>query len=332
MKFTAIYNSSGIHVCIKRLFGNPNPSDRRVAIVAYVGTDGELYLPQPENLHVICSPSAGATDPNVIRSLRKRGAKVQFSDNLHMKVYWSKHRGCLITSANASSSALGKNGLKEAGVLLPPRSVDIGKLIKYANPREVTVKELRRLDRESREVAKGRSRTSIRGQSIAGFLDWYGLPDPSTWKLAWCDYELAGAAESTKEKTFVEYGLLKPNTWVCAAKGNFKTNDWLLVFTFAKNGIENMHWIFVDFLVETGNKDKRFYFEEWPLHAVQVHPVSKYPPPPFKITPAFRKAFRRAVDRYSAERIKDSDSVIPPRRLLSHVAEFLQERQANGHD
>src|SRR4030043_394789 len=98
-----LYSSAEIHAGIKRLFSEPSPHDRRIALVAYVGSDGESYLPHPNGLRVICSPSAGGTDPETLRRLMKRGARVEFSDALHMKVYWSRNRGCIIASANASS-------------------------------------------------------------------------------------------------------------------------------------------------------------------------------------------------------------------------------------
>src|SRR5664280_293419 len=149
-----LYSSADIHAGIKRLFSQPNSSDRRVALVAYVGSDGESYLPHPENLRVICSPSAGGIDPDTLRSLMKRNAKVEFSDNLHMKIYWSRNRGCIITSANASSSALGVSSLKEAGIWLPPGIDKIDQLIKYANPRPINPSELRKLDTQSKERKK----------------------------------------------------------------------------------------------------------------------------------------------------------------------------------
>jgi len=124
-----LYSSADIHAGIKRLFSQPSPRDRRVTLVAYVGSDGESYLPHPDGLRVICSPSAGGTDPETLRRMIKRGATVEFSDGLHMKVYWSRNRGCIITSANASSSALGVSSLKEAGIWPPPRVIKIDKLI-----------------------------------------------------------------------------------------------------------------------------------------------------------------------------------------------------------
>src|SRR2546430_10883751 len=48
--------------------------------------------------------------------LRRRKAKIFKSERLHMKVYWSSRKGCVICSANASGSALGGSSQKEAGV------------------------------------------------------------------------------------------------------------------------------------------------------------------------------------------------------------------------
>jgi hypothetical protein len=149
-KSVLLYTSAEIHTCIKRLFGQPSADDKRVALVAYVGSDGEKYRPHPEGLRLICNPSAGGTDPDTLRSLLKRKATVEISDRLHMKVYWSKNRGCVITSANASSNALGKGGLKEAGIWLPSRAVDVGRLIRYAQPRKLRESDLRQLDKASR--------------------------------------------------------------------------------------------------------------------------------------------------------------------------------------
>lgn len=153
-KVKILYSSNEIHSAIKRLFSEPSTQDRRVVLVAYVGGGAELYLPYPKSLHVICSPSPGGTDPDTLRRLIKRGAKVEISYKLHMKVYWSHSRGCVLLSANAPSSALGLGGLKEAGVYFPPGLLDIDRLIKYASSRLVRQSDLHKLDRQSREQKK----------------------------------------------------------------------------------------------------------------------------------------------------------------------------------
>ena len=132
MEATVLYSSAAIHAKIKSILGQPKNGERRVAIVAYVGEHAPAYLPQPKGLSLICCPAPGATSAAALRRIMHAGANVRFAERLHMKVYWSQARGCIITSANLSSSALGASGLKEAGVFLPPGSVDIDELIHRA--------------------------------------------------------------------------------------------------------------------------------------------------------------------------------------------------------
>jgi hypothetical protein len=314
---------SEIHSCIKRLFKNPASSDKRVALVAYIGSDAESYLPTPTNLRIICSPQAGGTDPDALRRLKKRGATVEFSAGLHMKVYWSKLRGCLITSANASSSALGAGGLKETGVLLPPRRVNIRKLIKYARPRLISSKELRLIDRKTREVKKNMGKQDKNRERGISFLEWFSLPHRTQWKIEWTDDEVSGSSKAAKGQTLSIYGCKEPHKWTAVGKNRAKTSDWLLTFTFTNRGIKSVEWQYVDFLVKIGRKEKQYYNKDWPFHAVQVHPLSKYPLPPFRITPQFRKALYRGIKEYSAEKIIHAKSAIPPAKLLNHVIKSL---------
>ena len=46
------YTSGSIHSEIKRLFANPGPGERRVALVAYVGSDALKLLPHPKGVAV----------------------------------------------------------------------------------------------------------------------------------------------------------------------------------------------------------------------------------------------------------------------------------------
>jgi hypothetical protein len=317
-----LYTSDDIHTEIKKLFGQPDRDDRRVALVAYVGGNAESYLPHPEGLRLICSPSAGGTDPDTLRRMIKRGARVEFSDGLHMKVYWSQKRGCVIGSANASSSALGLGGLKEAGVWLPPGTVDVEKLIKYARPRLLKEKELRSLDVRSREHRKN-TRNVDRKARFADFLEWYDSPYHSAWKLVWAEEVVFGDAKAAKEQTLSEYGRREPYTWSCFEKGMAKPNEWLLSFFFTKNGVNSIEWQYVDFFVKVGSRDK-IYDRNYPYHAVQVHSPSKYALPPFKITPQFRGAWNRAIKKYTPERIMKMKSYAPPVSLLKLVAEEMR--------
>jgi hypothetical protein len=241
-----------------------------------------------------------------------------------MKVYWSKHRGCLITSANASSSALGTNGLKEVGVLLPPGSADIARLIKYARARDIAPRELRQLDTRTREARKNHRKRDSRSKIGPEYLDWYASPHRSPWKLSWWGNAVSGNARASKSKSLAEYGVHEPHTWVSVGKG-VKRSDWVLTFTSAPNGVKEIQWQFVDFLVKVSRNEKRFYFRNRPVHAVQVHSLSRYPLPPFRITRAFRAAFRKAVTLYSLDRVENAHTHTPPKKLLRYTAEFLSE-------
>jgi hypothetical protein len=321
-----LYSSDQIHSAIKKLFSEPGTQDRRVALVAYVGGDGESYLPHSESLRLICSPSPGGTDPDTLRRMLKRGANVEFSDKLHMKVYWSRDRGCIITSANASSSALGVSGLKEAGVYLPPGLVDIDKLIRYASPRDVSQSDLHKLDQRVRAYKRNVGNKGQQKGKAPDFLDWYTSLHRSKWKIAWFGEEVNGTAKAAKEMTYSEYGLKEPYTWGSISKGRVRKTDWLLSFFLTNRGIKSVKWIYVDFIVKISPREERYYFRDWPYHAVQVHTPSRYPLPPFRITAQFRKGLHHAIKRYSHERLMQTKSNLPPVRLLNFISEEIKSR------
>jgi hypothetical protein len=97
-----LYDSESVRNSIIELFEDPRK--RRVAVVAFVGEGAEAYLPNPAGLELFCWPKPGNTDPDTLISLMKRGAKVSFVNDLHMKVYWSESNGTILTSANLSTS------------------------------------------------------------------------------------------------------------------------------------------------------------------------------------------------------------------------------------
>jgi hypothetical protein len=320
MKQQVLYTSGDIHARIKHIFGQPSKSDRRVALVAYVGTDGSKYLPHPEGLRVICNLSAGGTDPDTLRQLINDKAKVEVSDRLHMKVYWSKNRGCVITSANASSNALGKDALREAGVWLPSRTVDIDRLIRYASPREIREGDLRRLDMESREYSKNVRKFPGSRADAQDFSHWYSSPHRQSFKIAWSDHVVSGSAGTVKAQTKAEYGHKEPYFWESCRKGGVRKNDYLLGFSFTEGGgAKGVYWLFTDFVVKLSPKEKRYYTRQFPFNAVQAHAPSKCPTPPFQITPQFRKALSAAVKRYTQDRLIDAKSDAPSAQFLNMI-------------
>lgn len=325
-KMTILYSSSEIHAGIKHLFGQPNARERRVALVAYVGGDGESYLPHPEGLHLICSPSPGGTDPDTLRRLLKRGARVEFANGLHMKVYWSRSRGCIITSANASSNALGVSSLKEAGVFLPPGVVKIDQLIKYAHAKPIQPSDLRRLDRLAGEHTKNMGRRDSSKKQPLDFLDWYSSRHRSEWKIVASDELVTGNPKATKEQTLSEYGRKDPNKWVAVKRGRIRPNDWLLSYATTDAGAKFAEWLYADFVVKGDLKERRFYDRNYPYYVVQVNSPTRYPLPPFKITPAFRSALNKALEQYLPKRDMDAKSNVVSVRFLDLIARGMKAK------
>lgn len=172
-----LYDSKSIREAINKIFNNNN--DRRVAIVAYIGTKAGDYIKNPKGLEIICSPKPGSTDPNTISSFMSKGANIKFSDKLHSKIYWSE-KGCVISSANLSENALSGNQI-ETGILIDSSDFDIDKLINNANAYEINKDNMDKLRLHTRMINK--LPTKIRdiivnnGHKIS-FLEWYSTAVP----------------------------------------------------------------------------------------------------------------------------------------------------------
>lgn len=63
MTLQVLCTSAEIHAGIKRIFGEPDDNDDRVALVAYVGADADRYLPPPEGLRLICTFHQAGRNP-----------------------------------------------------------------------------------------------------------------------------------------------------------------------------------------------------------------------------------------------------------------------------
>jgi hypothetical protein len=318
-----LYKSAAIKKKINELFDAPDKSDRRVALVAYIGQDYADYLPNPRGIDVVCNPTPGATSVIAVDGLRKAGSRVRFSDKLHMKVYWSKARGCVITSANLSKNAFGVRGLKEAGVWLEPNSVDIDKLVREAQPYAVTTSRIERLrvdeNRYERALAQIRPREADSGFQ---YLDWYQLsPAARTpWKLG--DYNGDdGIADAAKDRLNSEFNMDDAANWHGVSKTiSLRQEDWLLQFEYDHESGKvtgKPEWMFVDFVVPFGRPGTDLF------QAIQVHPTRSYERPPFRLTVEFRKALSEAVLKLK-ERSLAKGSMLPSDRLLEEIADRLR--------
>ena len=204
-----------------------------------------------------------------------------------------------------------------------PGMLDIDRLLKYARPRKLTRRELSKLDYKTRAFAKRHGDSYVAGEPAQEFIEWFNLPHRTLWKMVWAVEKLVGAAKAVKEETFAEYARKNPHTWMSVRKGRVKQNDWLLSFYLAKNKVTEVQWMYVDFVVKISPTDKKFYEKDWPCHAVQVHPPSKYPTPPFRLSPQVRAALNRAALRHSFEKTEKAKSDIPSAKFLSLVADEM---------
>ena len=328
MEATVLYSSAAIHAKIKSILGQPKNGERRVAIVAYVGEHAPAYLPQPKGLSLICCPAPGATSAAALRRIMHAGANVRFAERLHMKVYWSQARGCIITSANLSSSALGASGLKEAGVFLPPGSVDIDELIHRAKPEKITDRQMRQLERASRRLRARQGRRSQAKPARRDYLAWYRGPHRSaeSWKLGWWTDLLSRPAAAGKALSRREYDR-DPEDWFSVKRNLAAPEDWLLCFELASSGVRNISWMYVDFVVPVRKSERAIYESGWPQHAIQVHGLARYSSPPFQLDASFRAAFRKAVAEYGAARLQERKTMVPPKKVLDLVAERLSSSE-----
>jgi hypothetical protein len=317
-----LYKSATIRKKINELFGTPDKSDRRIALVAYIGQDYADYLPNPVGVDVVCNPTPGATSVIAVDGLLKAGASVRFSDKLHMKVYWSESRGCVITSANLSKNAFGVRGLKEAGVWLEPKSVDIDKLVKEAQPYAVTDFNIERLrvdgNRYDRAVAQAKPREADTGFQ---YLDWYRLsPAARTpWKVG--DYNGDdGIADAARDRLKNQFNTDEAANWHGVSKKlALREEDWLLQFEYDyEKGtvVGKPAWMFVDFVVRFGRPGTD------PYQAIQVRPIQNYERPPFRLTAEFKEAFSEAVLKLK-DRSPAKGSMLPSGLLLKEIADRL---------
>lgn len=148
MQCEYLKNSDEIREKIAYLFAS---KDRKIVIVAFVGSNAIDYIPNKDNLQIYCWPNSGATSANGIRLLQQKGVKIFFSDNMHKKIYWAENRGTIITSANLTYNALSGNVLQESGVFIPSNDFDIDAEISHLrNIRLAKNEEIEDLERKTR--------------------------------------------------------------------------------------------------------------------------------------------------------------------------------------
>jgi len=292
--------------------------ERRVAIVAFIGSDAEAFLPKAKGLELICWPKEGGTNPDALRRLIKNGVNVMFSDSLHMKIYWSQDQGAVITSANLSSNALGSGNLKEFGIRIPAGKLNIDRVVESVNARPIVESELRKLDRLNKEYLMRNPRVLNTQDKKISFKQWFELPYPPEWKLGWCDCDGTACKEARKIAK-EDYNSLSINDFIAANEDDFSENDWVL--TFRIDNLSKISWLYVDYLAKVPKSEG----EKYPYQAVQVRSSRLYPAPPFRANKAFRDAFSKAVNDFGKTKIKNLVSCVPPAKLLNLIKQHSQE-------
>jgi hypothetical protein len=314
-----LYNSAKISARIRTLFKEPSSSDRRVVLVAYVGRNYAQFLPDVRGIEIVCSPTAGATSASAVSELKTSGAVVKFSDELHMKVYWSAERGCLITSANLSANALQRGKLKEVGVFLNSKDVEIDELLKEAQPYSVTDAHLRKLKKKEDQIDRAMALAGLRRpQPGFQYLEWYKQTAPTRkeWKLGYWDVDVDFAVAG--KELAKSMGRSEPVNCYNVADKQVADGDWLLQFQIdpRKKRVmgSSLQWMFVDGIVPNDRKED----DDLPYQAIQIWPDHKCPHPPFAVTPAFVKAFKAALEQHWSAS-EEGDTMIPSQLLLDEI-------------
>lgn len=309
-----LYSSDMLRTKIKYVLEDPKPNDRRVVLVAFVGGQAETFLPDPDGLQLICALQPGATDGITLSRLKNRGARLFKSDSLHMKVYWSERKGCVICSANASGNALGGGKQKEAGAWFPPGTVDIDRLLLYADPKPVQDRDLKHLTNDhGGEPSRPNPDTQAR---VPDFSEWLTLAGRKDWKLGWWDDE-APFAKVARDKALTSYGVTEPNDFLNVAKEQAGGGNWFLAFRLPQ--VTELCWMYIDFVVRVPENSKA-YDRDYPYQAVQLHAIHNYPAPPFRTDASFQRAFTKAIKKYGTERVERADSLVPCRELIRLIA------------
>ena len=310
-----LYTKSEVRSAITELFSFANR--RRVAITAFVGEGAGAFLPKPEGIELICWPQPGGTNPDAVRYLIASGVRVRFADGLHMKIYWAEGKGAVVTSANLSANALGAGNLREAGVLLPARTVDVDRIIGSIHPRPVSGAELHRLDKVHRRFHTGKWRPFVQAPART-FREWYKEPARSRWKLGW--WNSGGQVSKAARQVSTErYGVRSPHTFIGCTQRQYSDYDYILTFYSQGESISNIEWMYVYFRVKVSRSDKRAYSYGYPYQAVQVSTPKYCPPPPFVASGEFKRAFRRALRAYGLRKLTDRDVTKPPARLVDLI-------------
>jgi hypothetical protein len=314
MGVRVLYTGQEIRNEIRRIFANS--SERRVAVVAFVGKGAIAHLPKPRGLEVYCWARAGCTIVSAIEALQDDGAEVYFAERMHAKVYWAAKSGAIVGSANVSDNAFGSGNLQEAAVAMPSKKVDIERLIRIIKPRPVTPEALEALRRE--EAIERRSRRDAPAKTtIPTFTEWHDGTGGTRWK--WDYYEGYGGEVSRRAKEAAKemHPTYVPQDYVHCNRGTLKESDWVLRVKLTPNGLLMApEWIYIERVVLVAKNDRRAYNAAFPYQAIQIRERRHCPAPPFVIDASFKAALRAASKAFGASNVRSQVVSKPPTKAF----------------
>jgi hypothetical protein len=312
-----LYTSADVREAIVDIFSTTR--GRRVAISAFVGEGAEAFLPMPAGIELVCWPHPTGTNPDALRTLMGKGVRVWFADRVHMKVYWSEHRGAVVTSANLSTYAMGKGDLHEFGVRLRAEDINIDRVLSSLTKRHALPAELRRLDTlHDKYTMATREFQDRKKPRAVEFKQWYGLPSRKQWFLGWWQEEQVHQSRAIRDLVEAQYQIPTSHDFLQVEKNQVQKGKWVLVFKLDDQTAGQLRWMFVDHVVRVSPKDK-VYNRPYPYEAVQVWAARHYPPAPFLIDAKFRAAFKSVVRKITPEGIMNLRSMLPAKRMIDEI-------------
>ena len=294
-----LYKSSQIRNTITELLRTS--TGRRVVVVAFVGSDSEMYLPKPQGIELVCWPQPGSTNPNAIREFIGRGVAVSFAPLVHGKLYWTSDKGAVITSANLSKAAFGPSGQIEFGVFVEPGKVDINKVLQQIKARPASSKDLRNLEQAHHEHIKRNPSDTIRSARARDFNDWFRTEASIREQWKWLTFEYSGIKLSTTAKSLLktEYGNTQCHSWISANRGDYQRNEWLLCLEEAPKRLGRVSWMFAHHVLRVPRSERKKLNDGFESQVLQVGPLNRYEQPPFSVAigpvqRAIKNAYREA--------------------------------------
>ena len=333
--------STNFAICnaIQKLLGAP--SRRRVVISGFVGAGAEALIPKPEGVEVYCWDREGATNPQAVRALLQHRAKVFFAPGLHAKVYWAEGKGCIVGSANLSQNGLGKDGLHEVAVQLPPRSFDLNGFLRRLKLTTVTEPVLNDFEERCRRY-RGRNGgkellSPPRGarrphKRTPTFAEWMAMDYRMPWSLEVTDMYF----NEREETEIVHRGVMTDEDleagvdyWT-GQKGMTTPGRWVLFVEVTPNGRGfKTCWSCADDQIPSRRLGPGLQEDSAPWFAIQRSETKHFGPVPFRVeAPAFQAALKRFLKAHRAMNNERACALAPNGQLKpKHLSELLRSFQ-----